>query len=143
MTIVVKTNAQRTDADHSHPAGTDANSDADTGTRGGIKFLREAMRGHWRAEGTSVVAALVCIVAIIAIPELGGKAVDSGLIGHHWRTLGVLGAIIAVLGVVQAVSSGLRRYFNGVSSRHVEAELRRAFFTRLLGFDVGKIEGAC
>jgi ATP-binding cassette subfamily B protein len=95
------------------------------------------MRGHWRAEITSVTAALICTLAIVTIPELGGRAVDSGLIGHHWRTLGILGGIIAVLGVVQAVTSGLRRYYNGISSRTVEAELRRSFFTRLLGFDVG------
>jgi ATP-binding cassette subfamily B protein len=95
------------------------------------------MRGHWRAEGTSVAAALTCTVAIVVIPELGGRAVDSGLIGHHWRTLGILGGIIAVLGVVQAVTSGLRRYYNGIASRTVEAELRRSFFIRLLGFDVG------
>jgi ATP-binding cassette subfamily B protein len=95
------------------------------------------MRGHWRAEGSSVVAALICTVAIVVIPELGGRAVDSGLIGHHWRTLGILGGIIALLGVVQAITSGLRRYYNGIASRTVEAELRRSFFTRLLGFDVG------
>ena len=95
------------------------------------------MRGHWRTEGLSVTSALICTAAIVTIPELGGRAVDSGLIGHHWRTLGILGGIIAILGVVQAVTSGLRRYFNGISSRTVEAELRRSFFTRLLGFDVG------
>jgi ATP-binding cassette, subfamily B, bacterial len=122
---------------HAHGTGTEQPTDTDTGARGGVRFLLEAMRGHWRAEGTSVVAALICSIAVVAIPELGGRAVDSGLIGHHWGTLGILGGIIAVLGVVQAVTSGLRRYFNGVSSRTVEAELRRRFFTRLLGFDVG------
>jgi ATP-binding cassette, subfamily B, bacterial len=132
LTTVVKTNAQPAP----HGTRTEQPSDTDTGTRGGVRFLVEAMRGHWRAEGTSIAAALTCSIAVIAIPELGGRAVDSGLIGHHWRTLGILGAIIAVLGVVQAVTSGLRRYFNGVSSRRVEAELRRGFFTRLLGFDV-------
>jgi ATP-binding cassette subfamily B protein len=131
LTTVVKTNAQP------QAQGTEQATDTDTGARGGAKFLFQAMRGHWRAEGTSVAAALICTAAIVTIPELGGRAVDSGLIGHHWRTLGILGGIIAVLGVVQAVTSGLRRYFNGISSRTVEAELRRSFFTRLLGFDVG------
>jgi ATP-binding cassette subfamily B protein len=131
LTTVVKTNAQP------EAKSTEQATDTDIGARGGAKFLIEAMRGHWRAEGSSVVAALVCTVAIVVIPELGGRAVDSGLIGHHWRTLGILGGIIAVLGVVQAVTSGLRRYYNGIASRTVEAELRRSFFTRLLGFDVG------
>jgi ATP-binding cassette subfamily B protein len=131
LTTVVKTSAQP------QAQGTEQATDTDTGARGGARFLLQAMRGHWRAEGTSITAALICTVAIVAIPELGGRAVDSGLIGHHWRTLGILGGIIAVLGVVQAVTSGLRRYYNGISSRTVEAELRRSFFTRLLGFDVG------
>jgi ATP-binding cassette subfamily B protein len=131
LTTVLQTNAQP------KAQGNDQATDTDTGARGGVRFLLEAMRGHWRAEGTSVAAALICTVAIVTIPELGGRAVDSGLIGHHWRTLGILGGIIAVLGVVQAVASGLRRYYNGIASRRVEAELRRNFFTRLLGFDVG------
>jgi ATP-binding cassette subfamily B protein len=121
----------------SQRAGGDQVTDTDTGARGGAKFLLEAMRGHWKAEGASLVSALLCIVAIIAIPELGGRAVDSGLIGHHWRTLGLIGAVIALLGLIQAVTSGMRRYYNGVASRAVEAELRRSFFTRLLTFDVG------
>ena len=129
LSTVLKTNAQ--------PQTEATQTDTDTGARGGVRFLLEAMRGHWRAEGSSVAAALICTVAIVVIPELGGRAVDSGLIGHHWRTLGILGGIIAVLGVVQAVTSGLRRYYNGIASRTVEAELRRSFFTRLLGFDVG------
>jgi ATP-binding cassette, subfamily B, bacterial len=133
LTTVVKTNAQP----QAHEKVAEQAADTDTGARGGVRFLLEAMRGHWRAEGSSVVAALICSTAIVVIPELGGRAVDSGLIGHHWGTLGILGGIIAVLGVVQAVTSGLRRYFNGLSSRTVEAELRRSFFTRLLGFDVG------
>ncbi len=129
LSTVLTTNAQ--------PQAEATQADTDTGARGGLRFLLEAMRGHWRAEGTSVAAALTCTVAIVVIPELGGRAVDSGLIGHHWRTLGILGGIIAVLGVVQAVTSGLRRYYNGIASRTVEAELRRSFFIRLLGFDVG------
>ncbi|MCU1493330.1 MAG: hypothetical protein JWO62_1094 [Acidimicrobiaceae bacterium] len=112
-------------------------ADVDTGARGGARFLCEAMRGHWRTEGASTAAALVWTVAVVAIPALVGQAVDRGLIGHHWRSLALLGGAIAGLGAIQAVASGLRRYYNGVSSRAVEAELRRSFFIRLLGFDVG------
>jgi len=116
------------------PAGTP--SDVDTGTRGGARFLLESMRGHWGAESASTAAGLVWTAAVVAIPELAGEAVDRGLLGHDTRALVAIGVAIALLGVVQALGSGCRRYYNGLASRAVEAELRRNFFVRLLGFEV-------
>jgi ATP-binding cassette subfamily B protein len=114
----------------------EADGDSDSGLRGGAAFLRQSLRNHWHAEGTSVIAALICTAAVVAIPELAGRAVDTGLLNHRWGTLTLLGVAIAGLGAVQAVSSGLRRYYNGLASRTVEAELRASFFKRLLGFEI-------
>jgi ATP-binding cassette subfamily B protein len=95
------------------------------------------MRGHWRDESISVSAGLIWTVAVVAIPELVGRAVDAGLLAHHWSTLVGLGAVIAVLGGIQGIASGFRRYFNGRSSRAVETELRKKFFAGLLQLDIG------
>jgi len=95
------------------------------------------MGPHLRSEVVSTIAGLGWTAAIVAIPALAGEAVNRGILGHHWHQLAWLGAAIAVLGVVQAVCSAMRRYFNGKASRYVEAELRREFFTRLLGYEVG------
>lgn len=73
---------------------------------------------------------------MIGIPVLVGKAVDAGLLGHHWRRLFILAAGVAALGVVQGLAAGIRRRCNGIASHRVEAELRRGFFTRLLDLDI-------
>jgi ATP-binding cassette, subfamily B, bacterial len=110
--------------------------DTDRGNRGGFDFLRESMRGHWRYESMSITAALIWTAAVVAIPLLTGDAVDAGLLGQHWGTLFAYAGIIAVLGAIQGISSGARRRFNGITSRAVEANLRKQFFRRLLSLDV-------
>jgi ATP-binding cassette subfamily B protein len=111
--------------------------DHDTGgNKGGWKFLRASMQGHWKTESASITAAIVWTVAIVAIPLLVGQAVDAGLLAQRWPALFAYAGAIAGLGIVQGISSGIRRRCNGISSRAVEAELRKRFFTRLLGLDV-------
>ena len=103
----------------------------------GLSYLRRSMSGHWGVEACSVAAALVWTAAVVTVPELVGRAVDAGLLGHDWHRLLLLAGLIGAIGVVQATAAGLRRLFNGIASRAVEAELRRELFVRLLGFDVG------
>jgi ATP-binding cassette subfamily B protein len=98
--------------------------------------MRRAMAGHWGVLWTSVTAALVSSAAVATIPLLVGNAVNEGLVAHRWTRFGTYVAIVAVLGVVQAVASGCRRWFNGVASRRVESEVRRQFHDHLLFLDV-------
>jgi ATP-binding cassette, subfamily B, bacterial len=102
----------------------------------GWVFIRNAMAGHWGVLWASTGTALGAAAAAASIPLLLGNAVDEGLISHHWDRFAVFVAIIAVLGVVQGLSSGARRWYNGVASRHVESELRRNFHDHLLTLDV-------
>ncbi len=122
-------------------AGSDAittRAASDTGAGpGGGAFLWEAIRGHRRTESASIAAALVWTAAISTYPLLVGRAVDAGLLAHHWHRLGIYVVGIALLGVIQALASGARRRNNGLASRRVEADLRKRFFNRLLGLDVG------
>jgi ATP-binding cassette subfamily B protein len=133
-----RSRGKRVRAPTAGPARTeDAPAGADTGGRsGGIRFIAESMRGHWRTQGLSIAAALVWTVAVSTIPFLVGRAVDDGLLVRRWTTLAVLGAVIAALGVVQGLASGVRRRCSGITSRRVEAQLRRRFLHRLLGLDV-------
>jgi ATP-binding cassette, subfamily B, bacterial len=94
------------------------------------------MQGHWRTESMSISAALVWTVAVVSIPLLVGQAVDAGLLAQRWPTLFLYAGIIAVLGIIQGITSGVRRRCNGITSRAVEADLRKQFFQRLLGLDV-------
>ena len=84
----------------------------------------------------SVAAALVSSAAVATVPFLVGSAVNDGLVAHRWWRFGTYVAIVAVLGAVQALASGARRWFNGVASRRVESEVRRHFHDHLLFLDV-------
>ena len=99
--------------------------------------MRAAMRGHWHVLLTSIGAALVSSAAVASVPLLLGDAVNQGLLDRHWGRFGTYVAVIAVLGLVQALASGGRRWWNGVASRRVESELRRRFHDHLLYLDVG------
>jgi ATP-binding cassette, subfamily B, bacterial len=98
--------------------------------------MRRAMAGHWHVLWSSVFWALMAAGAAASIPILLGSAVDDGLISHEWDRFAVFVAAIAVLGIVQGLSSGARRWYNGVASREVESELRRGFHDHLLSLDV-------
>jgi ATP-binding cassette subfamily B protein len=102
----------------------------------GWAFMRGAMAGHWGVLWTSVTAALVSAAAVATIPLLVGNAVNEGLVAHRWSRFITYVAIVAGLGVVQAVASGARRWFNGVASRRVESEIRRSFHDHLMYLDV-------
>ncbi|MCU1491440.1 MAG: hypothetical protein JWM85_2845 [Acidimicrobiaceae bacterium] len=84
----------------------------------------------------SFAAALGWTAVVVAIPELLGAAVDQGILGHDETRLIVLSASIALLGVVQSIASGLRRWTNGLVSRRMEAQLRQEFFSKLLSLEV-------
>jgi ATP-binding cassette subfamily B protein len=105
--------------------------------REGWAFMRRAMAGHWHVLWSSVFWALMAAAAAASIPILLGDAVDEGLISKEWHRFAVYVAVIAALGIVQGLSSGARRWYNGVASRHVESELRRGFHDHLLTLDVG------
>jgi ATP-binding cassette subfamily B protein len=94
------------------------------------------MAGHWGVLWSSVTVALVSAAAVATIPLLVGNAVNEGLVAHRWTRFGTYIGIVAVLGVVQALASGSRRWFNGVVSRRVESEVRRSFHDHLLFLDV-------
>jgi len=69
-------------------------------------------------------------------PLLLGNAVNQGLLAHSWGRFSAYVVAIGLVGVLQALASRGRRWWNGVASRHVESELRREFHDHLLGLDV-------
>jgi ATP-binding cassette subfamily B protein len=104
--------------------------------RQGWAFMRKAMGPHWAVLGLAVAAALMSSAAIASTPLLLGNAVNDGLLDHRWKSFTVYVVVITALGLVQAAASRARRYYNGVASRRVESQLRRAFHDHLLYLDV-------
>jgi ATP-binding cassette, subfamily B, bacterial len=94
------------------------------------------MAGHWHVLYTSMFWALMAAAAAATVPILLGDAVDEGLVAQRWHRFAVYVAVIATLGIVQGLSSGARRWHNGLASRYVESELRRGFHDHLLTLDV-------
>ncbi len=105
--------------------------------RQGWAFLRRAMSGHWRALVASMVSALVSAGAMAVTPLLVGDAVNEGLLGRHWQHFSVYVVVVVALGIVQALASRGRRWYNGVTSRRIESQLRQGFHDHLLYLDVG------
>jgi ATP-binding cassette subfamily B protein len=57
-----------------------------------------------------VGAGLLWAAARVAIPAMAGAAIDSGIANSDWGTTGLWTAAILLVGGVQAVCTGLRRY---------------------------------
>jgi len=111
-------------------------SEARRRAREGWAYMRRSMRGHWHVLWASVACALVASAAVASVPLLLGDAVNEGLLGRHWARFGAYVAAIALLGTAQALASRGRRWWNGVASREVESEMRRAFHDHLLYLDL-------
>ncbi len=118
------------------PAGPVPRSAARAEARTGWRFLLRSIGRNWPVLGASFGAALCWTAIVVAVPELIGAAVNVGIVGHDEGRLLVFAAGIAVLGLLQAASSSLRRWTNGLASRRLEAELRQRFFAKLLRLEV-------
>ena len=131
---MMKARARR--SPEAEPAGAARAEESRRRARAGWVYMRKGMRGHWGVLWTSVGCALVASGAIASIPLLLGDAVNEGLLGRHWTRFVVYAGVIAGLGTLQALASCGRRWWNGVVSREVESEMRRAFHDHLLYLDV-------
>jgi len=125
-----------TRADPARAMSSPERSESRRRARQGWAFIRQAMVGHWPVLWASIGAALLSSAAVATVPLMLGDAVNEGLIAHNWHRFAMYVVAIAVLGTVQALASGGRRWWNGLASRHVESEMRRAFHDRLLFLDI-------
>ncbi len=105
-------------------------------SREGWQFLVRSVGGNWLPLGASFGAALVWTVCVVLVPEMLGRAVDAGILGHDERRLVAYAVLIGLVGAVQAAASGVRRWTNSLASRRLEAELRQRFFAKLLRLEV-------
>ncbi len=103
---------------------------------------REARRAGWRLMGatmrpqkwwivTGVVAGLVWTAARVIIPLLAAAAIDQGILEGDQGVVLRFVVFMAVVGVVQAVCTGLRRYSAFRIALRVETNLRDRLFAHL------------
>jgi len=104
-------------------------SDDPGSSRAGWKLLREAIAGEWAFIALGMLLAVGWSMGRVALPLLVREGIDRGVAdgGSVWQWAG----LIALAGVVSAVSLGLRRYVAFRNARIIEARLRRRVFAHL------------
>ncbi len=90
---------------------------------------------QWRWITLSLVSALCWTVTKVAIPLLAAAAIDQGILGHDTRALVGFTVAMVVVGGIQAVVSGLRRYGAFRLAYRVETDLRQQLFVHLQRLD--------
>jgi len=99
--------------------------------REGWRLMRSAIRPQrgWLIGG--VIAGLGWTAAKIAIPLLAAAAIDDGIIPGDSGAIAMYAGIILLVGVVQAIATGLRRYSAFRISYRAETDLRQRLFAHL------------
>jgi ATP-binding cassette subfamily B protein len=99
--------------------------------REGWRLMRSAIRPQrgWLTAG--VLAGLFWTAAKITIPLLAAAAIDDGIIPGDGETIAMYAGLILVVGVVQAITTGLRRYSAFRISYRAETDLRQRLFAHL------------
>jgi len=114
------------------PTGTRAPfDDSAAGRRRGWRLMREALRPQRRAVWLGVLFGLMWTAAKVSVPALAKAAIDRGIIADEQGALLRFTLLMVVVGAVQGVCTGLRRYLAiGIAAR-VETDLRQRLFAHL------------
>ena len=99
--------------------------------RAGWRLIRGAMRPQWVWVAAGIAAGAVWTAARLVVPQLAGNAVDDGIRRNDTRQVFILIAIMLVVGVGQAVASGMRRYCAFRIALRTETDLRAQLFAHL------------
>jgi ATP-binding cassette subfamily B protein len=93
--------------------------------------MRSALNTQRRWLVAGIVAGGLWTGAKLAVPLLAAAAVDQGILARDDHKILVYSLIIAVVGVVQAIGTALRRYTAFRISYRVETDLRERLFAHL------------
>ena len=99
--------------------------------RAGWRLIVAQLRAQGRWLGYGVLAGLCWTVAKLVIPLLAAAAIDEGIIPDDGDAILRYTLLILVVGVVQAVGTGLRRYAAFRLAYRVETDLRERLFAHL------------
>ena len=93
--------------------------------------MREALRPQRHAVWLGVLFGLIWTAAKVSVPALAKAAIDRGIIADEQGALLRFTLLMVVVGAVQGVCTGLRRYLAiGIAAR-VETDLRERLFAHL------------
>jgi ATP-binding cassette, subfamily B, bacterial len=101
------------------------------GRRAGWKLLKGALWAERRALLLGSLSGLVWSVAKVLVPVLAGVAVDRGIIHDRHDALLTWSLALVGVGLVQAATTGVRRYQAFSIAYRVETDLRQRLFAHL------------
>jgi ATP-binding cassette subfamily B protein len=105
--------------------------DEDRGRRAGWTVLRSSLLAERRAVLLGSASGLVWTICKILVPVLVGEAIDHGILHDHHDSLLKWSLALAGVGLVQAVTTGLRRYQAFSIAYRIETDLRQRLFAHL------------
>ena len=95
--------------------------------------MREAVRPHRALMYFGVAVGVVWAIARVSIPAMAGIAIDHGVTNDDWSSTFSWMLLILLVGAVQAVCTGLRRYFAFALAMKVERDVRMKLVAHLQG----------
>ncbi|MCU1456794.1 MAG: ABC-type multidrug transport system, ATPase and permease component [Actinomycetia bacterium] len=93
--------------------------------------MRRAVRPHWGWATLGIGAGAFWTAARVSVPLMAGIAIDKGILKHDTGTTMKYVGIILLLGVAQAIATGLRRYGAFRMALRVETDMRQQLFAHL------------
>lgn len=99
--------------------------------RGGLGLLVRTVRSYPRYGSVAVLGALVWMATVVLIPFIVARIVDDVVLAGRRDLLLPLIVALIVVGIVQAVGVGFRRFFGFRLSYRAEADLRNRMFTHI------------
>ncbi len=98
----------------------------------GWKLLLAQMRSQWRGIAVGVTVGLLWTLGRVSIPALVQRAIDQGMERDDRDAVVRWAIVIALVAVVTATFTGLRRYMAFREARRAEAQLRDRLFAHLV-----------
>jgi ATP-binding cassette subfamily B protein len=99
--------------------------------RAGWRLIRGALRSQRRWVASGVLAGVLWTGAKITIPLLAAAAIDQGILPGDSGAIVLYAVLIVLVGVLQAIGTGGRRYAAFRISYRVETDLRERLFAHL------------
>ena len=100
------------------------------GASRGWPLIGQTLRRRWRGVAFGVVVGLCWTSAKVVVPLFVGKAIDQIEAGDRDAVVG-WAVVIALVGLMAALFTGLRRYWAFRESRWAEADLRERFYAHV------------
>ena len=97
----------------------------------GLRLMARTLRHYPATAAIAIAGALIWMASVVAIPYVIGLVIDDAILGDDRTMLLALVGVLLVIGVIQAIGIGVRRYNGFKLSYRVEADLRNRMFTHI------------